>query len=90
MQSLLAEVLDAAKARHKNDLASDIHVMTHIFLDLDRLAGDFMSTRQQLKTFTQALTASCPSLTLTDCGRQDVDAKMKGSCYYALLVTDTD
>ena len=85
VQPLISEVHEIAKSRHKNDLASDIRIVLHVFLDFDRLLGDLVSAgsltaRKQLEEFTKALTASTPSLFVTDCGpgRQGVDAKLKG------------
>ena len=86
VQSLITEVHDTAKSRHKNDLSADIRVVIHMFLDFDRLLEDFisagsLSARQELEDFTRALTVSSPCLVVTDCGpgRQGVDAKMKGT-----------
>ena len=95
VHSLINEVLETAKSRHKNDLASDVRIVVHVFVDLDRLLGDLVSAgslpdRQQLDEFTKALTASTPSLAVTDCGsgRQGVDAKLKGEGIEAPLAAN--
>ena len=85
VQSLITELHETAKSKHKNDLTSDIRIVLHIFVDSDRLLGHLvsagsLSARKQLEEFMKALTASTPSLSVTDCGpgRQGVDAKLKG------------
>lgn len=85
VQSLVAEALETAKMKHKNDLTTDVRVLTHIFVDLKRLADDFvaaglLSSPHKLYEFTHAVTASQSFLSLVDCGpgREAVDAKMKG------------
>ena len=84
-ESLAAEVQEAARSKHKNDLAADIRVLVHVFVDSNRLAQDLVSAgslsdSQQLEDFTKALTASAPSLSVVDCGtgRKPVDDKVQG------------
>lgn len=85
VQSLKAEALEAAEAKHKNDLTADIRILIHIFIDLKRLANELtatglISSQQKLFDFTQAVTASQPLLSLVDCGptRGSVGAKITG------------
>jgi hypothetical protein len=85
VHSLIAEIREAAESKHKSDLASDIQVVVHLFIDFGRLIRDLVSAGslsdgQQLQDFTAALTASSGLLSVTDCGsgREGIDGKMKG------------
>ena len=84
LESLIAEAQETARSRHKNDLSSEIRVVTHVFADLDRLAQDLVSAgslsdSRQLQDFTKALT-TMPLLNVVDCGpgRKPVDEKLQG------------
>jgi hypothetical protein len=83
-QLLSAEVLHAAKSKHKNDLPSDIQVHVSFFLDLDRLSIDLaaaccVTEPKQLSEFIRLLNA-IPLFSVVDCagGKAAVDGKIKG------------
>ncbi|EXJ88109.1 hypothetical protein A1O1_05037 [Capronia coronata CBS 617.96] len=82
--TLLAEVKEAARNQHKNDLPEHISVVVHIFSDVGRLAQDLSAANllpdpDQLWTFIQQVCKIQPCFTISDCGagHEAVDAKVK-------------
>lgn len=79
----MAEVREVARACHKNELSESIMLSVQVIVDINRLGDDLLaagsvSSKAQLHTFFKAFSSAHSSISVIDCERAAVDAKMKG------------
>ncbi|RMZ88580.1 hypothetical protein DV736_g4189, partial [Chaetothyriales sp. CBS 134916] len=88
---LVSEVREVARRQHSNDLSDDFAVVIKIFVDVERLSQDLMSTgsissKQQLKDFLKNLTAAQALIAVVECGSPPTTMNERVKAFYELNI----